>query len=252
MAETFYGALGVADDADSDAIRRAYREQVKEHHPDVSDDPNAPEQFKRLTTARDVLVDADERTRYDRLGHTEYVEKHVESVVWEPTQNGQSAAKPETGSVGSSEETPAASASDGGYDRTAWLGEDGPGKRRQRRRQQRRQRGRQHRRQARRAGATATAEEWQHASKAYRRAETDVTAGQRSPLRTLLNALQSVGPWLFVHLVFLGSAVATSWLAFGKLARTTSGMWTPLVLSFLFVGMAVFASILHVISQVYS
>jgi len=29
---------------------------VKECHPDVSDDPTAPERFKRLTTARNVLL----------------------------------------------------------------------------------------------------------------------------------------------------------------------------------------------------
>jgi hypothetical protein len=56
MGETFYTALGVDGDADGDAIRRAYRDLVKECHPDVSDDPTAPERFKRLTTARNVLL----------------------------------------------------------------------------------------------------------------------------------------------------------------------------------------------------
>jgi DnaJ-domain-containing protein 1 len=53
MGETFYTALGVDGDADGDGIRRAYRDLVKECHPDVSDDPTAPE---RLTTARNVLL----------------------------------------------------------------------------------------------------------------------------------------------------------------------------------------------------
>lgn len=244
MAETFYGALGVSDDADSGTIRRAYREQVKKHHPDVSDNPDAPERFKRLTTARDVLVDADERTRYDRLGHSEYVENHVESTVWKPSGTRSADAGTDPPGTATEEST---SASDSGYDRTAWLGEDSPGAQRQRRRDRRRRR----RQQTHATGATATAEEWQHASKAYRRAETDVSAG-RSPVRSLLTALRSVGPWLLVHLVFVGSAVTTSWLAFTQLASQVSASWPTLLLGILLVGMTIFASVLHVISQVYS
>lgn len=244
MAETFYGVLGVTDDADNETIRRAYREQVKEHHPDVSDDPDAPEQFKRLTTARDVLVDADERTRYDRLGHTEYVEKHVDSPVWDQSETESTDGHAETTTTATTQETGPTNTTDGGYDRTAWLGDDNPGKRRQRHRQRRQQ--------AHAAGATAAAEEWQHASKTYRRADTDVTAGQQSPVRSLVTALRSVGPWLIVHLVFIGSAAATSWLAFSQLATYASVSWPTLLLGFVVVGMTIFASTLHVISQLYS
>jgi DnaJ-class molecular chaperone len=86
MGETFYTVLGVSVDADQETIRRAYREQVKDAHPDVSDNPDAGERFKRLTTARDVLVDTDERRRYDQLGHDAYVRRHVETPVWEASQ----------------------------------------------------------------------------------------------------------------------------------------------------------------------
>ena len=245
MAETFYGALGVSDDADSETIRRAYRERVKEHHPDVSDDPDAPERFKRLTTARNVLVDADERTRYDRQGHADYVEEHIESTAWDSSNVGN---EPERAPAATSRERAGDDATTetggGGYDRTAWLGDDGPGKRRQRRRQRRQRTGA--------AGGTATAEEWQHASKTYRRAETTVGTDRRSPVRSLLSALRAVGPWLLVHAIFVGSAVATSWLAFSELAGHVSVSWPTLVLGILLVGLAVFASVLHVVSQLYS
>jgi curved DNA-binding protein CbpA len=244
MAETFYGVLGVSDDADSETIRRAYREQVKEHHPDVSDDPDAPERFKRLTTARNVLVNADERSRYDRLGHSEYVEHHVDSTVWSASEPRSTDTDSES-ATGATGET--ASASDGGYDRTVWLGEDGPDKQQQRQRERSRQR----RQQAHAAGATATAAEWQHASKAYRRAETNVNTG-RSPVRSVVTALRSVGPWIVVHLVFVASAAATAWLAFSQLASYASVSWPTLVLGILLVGVTVFVSVLHVISQVYS
>jgi curved DNA-binding protein CbpA len=72
---TFYDVLGVDADADRETIQRAYRERVKEFHPDVSDHPNARERFKRITRAKTVLTDRRERKRYDRLGHEAYLER---------------------------------------------------------------------------------------------------------------------------------------------------------------------------------
>jgi curved DNA-binding protein CbpA len=71
---TFYDVLDVSPDASRDEIQAAYREKVKQTHPDVSDDPDAETQFKRVTRAREVLTDPDERARYDRLGHSQYVD----------------------------------------------------------------------------------------------------------------------------------------------------------------------------------
>ncbi|MDS0258742.1 DnaJ domain-containing protein [Haloarcula sp. S1CR25-12] len=73
MTESFYDVLGVAEDATTDEIESAYRERLKETHPDVSDDDDAGQETKTLIEARDVLVDEDERARYDRLGHGAYV-----------------------------------------------------------------------------------------------------------------------------------------------------------------------------------
>lgn len=73
MTETFYEVLGVPPDASDAAIRDAYRERVKETHPDVSDHPEAEARFKRVKRAEEVLGDAEERAAYDRLGHAAYV-----------------------------------------------------------------------------------------------------------------------------------------------------------------------------------
>lgn len=81
--DTFYSILGVDRDASAGRVREAYRELVKEHHPDVSDDAAAPDRFKRLTTAKEVLTDADERARYDRLGHATYVSQQLGSDLWD-------------------------------------------------------------------------------------------------------------------------------------------------------------------------
>lgn len=78
MTRTYYDVLGVARDADAERVRAAYRERVKEVHPDVSDRPDAAEQFRTLSAARDVLCDPSERARYDRLGHERYVGESTE------------------------------------------------------------------------------------------------------------------------------------------------------------------------------
>lgn len=73
MTETFYHVLGVSPDATTEEIRAAYRERLKESHPDLSDDEDANATTKRIIRARDVLTDPDERERYDRIGHEAYV-----------------------------------------------------------------------------------------------------------------------------------------------------------------------------------
>jgi molecular chaperone DnaJ len=74
MSEDFYEALGVSRDASEEEINRAYREKASEYHPDVSDDPDAEEKFKRIQKAKEVLTDDEKRQAYDRLGHDRFVQ----------------------------------------------------------------------------------------------------------------------------------------------------------------------------------
>jgi molecular chaperone DnaJ len=60
-----YEVLGVARDADSDTIKRAYRRKARELHPDTGGDEN---EFKELTTAYEVLKNPQTRSNYDRFG----------------------------------------------------------------------------------------------------------------------------------------------------------------------------------------
>ena len=74
MSEDFYEALGVSRDASEEEINRAYREKASEYHPDVSDDPDAEEKFKRIQKAKEVLTDDEKRQAYDRMGHDRFMQ----------------------------------------------------------------------------------------------------------------------------------------------------------------------------------
>ena len=64
----YYELLGVPRDADSDAIKKAFRRKARECHPDVSNAPDAEERFKELNEAYDVLSDPNKRRQYDQFG----------------------------------------------------------------------------------------------------------------------------------------------------------------------------------------
>ena len=72
MSESFYEILGVDADASQEEITRAYRDKASEYHPDISDDPDAEERFKKIQQAREVLTDDEKREAYDRLGHERF------------------------------------------------------------------------------------------------------------------------------------------------------------------------------------
>lgn len=64
-----YEVLGVGRDATEDQIKKAYRKLARELHPDVNDAPDAQERFKLVTHAYEVLIDVEERRKYDMGGN---------------------------------------------------------------------------------------------------------------------------------------------------------------------------------------
>lgn len=70
MAERdYYEVLGVARDATPDQIKKAYRTQARQHHPDVNPGNKLAETlFKEAQQAYDVLSDPEKRSLYDRYG----------------------------------------------------------------------------------------------------------------------------------------------------------------------------------------
>jgi curved DNA-binding protein CbpA len=65
--KTLYDLLGVSPDADAEAIKKAFRQGVKAHHPDVhGGDPHATQRFQAIIAANAILRDAALRTIYDQ------------------------------------------------------------------------------------------------------------------------------------------------------------------------------------------
>ena len=65
----YYEVLEVGREASEEDIRKAFRKKALEFHPDRNKDPNAPEQFKEVNEAYQVLTDPERRRQYDRFGH---------------------------------------------------------------------------------------------------------------------------------------------------------------------------------------
>src|ERR1019366_9942676 len=64
----YYRVLGIERDADTDAIKKAYRKLAHKYHPDVSKDPAGEEKFKEIADAYQTVKDPEKRAAYDQLG----------------------------------------------------------------------------------------------------------------------------------------------------------------------------------------
>jgi len=69
VADTeLYDRLGVATDASSSEIKRAFHKLAMRYHPDKNDSPEAAEKFKEFNEAYEILSDPEKRQMYDRYG----------------------------------------------------------------------------------------------------------------------------------------------------------------------------------------
>jgi len=76
MATTsdYYDILGVAKGASAEEIKKAYRKQALEWHPDrhASDKEVAEKRFKEINEAYQVLSDPQKKSAYDQFGHAAF------------------------------------------------------------------------------------------------------------------------------------------------------------------------------------
>ena len=64
----YYTVLGVERGASDADIKRAFRRLAQQWHPDVNQEPGAPERFKEINEAYQVLSDPQRRQAYDLFG----------------------------------------------------------------------------------------------------------------------------------------------------------------------------------------
>ncbi len=68
----FYEMLGVSKNATEADIKRAYRKQALQWHPDRNKDPSANEKFKEINKAYEVLSDPKKKEVYDQYGESAF------------------------------------------------------------------------------------------------------------------------------------------------------------------------------------
>jgi curved DNA-binding protein len=81
----YYDILGVAKDASEADLKKAYRNMVRELHPDVNKSADAESRFKTVGAAWEVLKDKEKRKLYDRFGDKweEAMEAHKQGVSYD-------------------------------------------------------------------------------------------------------------------------------------------------------------------------
>ncbi len=68
----YYEVLGVSKSAAADELKKAYRKQALEWHPDRNKTAEAESRFKEINEAYEILGNPEKRQTYDQFGHSAF------------------------------------------------------------------------------------------------------------------------------------------------------------------------------------
>jgi DnaJ-class molecular chaperone len=68
----YYDVLGVGKNASASEIKKAYRKQALQWHPDRNKSNEATEKFKEINEAYEILSNPEKKSAYDRYGHSAF------------------------------------------------------------------------------------------------------------------------------------------------------------------------------------
>ena len=68
----YYDVLGVSKNASTEEIKKSYRKQALQWHPDRNKDVGATEKFKEINEAYEVLSNPKKKEAYDQFGHAAF------------------------------------------------------------------------------------------------------------------------------------------------------------------------------------
>jgi len=86
----YYKTLGVAKNASTEDIKKAYRKLARKYHPDVNpNDKEANKKFQQINEANEVLSDAEKRKKYDQYGENWKHADQYEQQRQQQRQQGQ-------------------------------------------------------------------------------------------------------------------------------------------------------------------
>ena len=80
----YYDILGVSKNASAEEIKKAYRKQALEWHPDRHKDDKdvAEKRFKEVNEAYQILSDSQKRSAYDQFGHSAFAPGGMPGGAW--------------------------------------------------------------------------------------------------------------------------------------------------------------------------